>query len=61
MNENQNPDDDQKTPPLKWPKFALAAVILFLLLAIFWMSVAVNKLHRERQIDAPLPVATPTR
>ena len=61
MNENQNPDDDQKTPPLKWPKFALAAVILFFALAIFWVALAANKLRQQRDGNAPLPVAAPTR
>ena len=37
----------------KWPWFVLAAFILFVALAIAWMSVAV---HRERQqLHAPAP------
>lgn len=58
---NENPKDDQKSPPLLWPRFALAAVILFFVLAIFWMSLAVNKLRQQREVNAPLPVTAPTR
>jgi hypothetical protein len=52
---------DEKTPPLKWPKFVLAAVILFFALAIFWMAMAVHKLQQQRNVNAPLPSSMPTR
>jgi hypothetical protein len=50
---------DEKTPRLKWPRFALAAVILFFALAIFWMSAAVHQLRQQRNVNAPLPSAAP--
>ena len=56
-----NPDADEKSPRLKWPRYALAAVILFFALAVFWMLIAVNKLRHEREVDAPLPVSAPVR
>ena len=56
-----NPDANEKPPRLKWPRYVLAAVILFFALAIFWMSLAVNKLRKQREVNAPLPVSTPAR
>ena len=56
-----NPDADEKSPRLKWPKYAAAAVILFFALAVFWMLVAVNKLRHQREVNAPLPVSAPLR
>ena len=56
-----NPDPDEKSPRLKWPKYALAAVILFFALAIFWVFLAASKLRHERDVNAPLPTSTPLR
>lgn len=56
-----NPDADEKSPRLKWPKYAAAAVILFFALAVFWMLVAVNKIRQQREVNAPLPVSAPVR
>ncbi len=53
--------EDEKTPQYKWPWFALAAVILFLALAIFWVSLAAIKLRHQRDINSPLPTSAPTR
>ena len=39
----------------KWPWFVLAAVLLFVALAIFWMSFEVRKVEQERDVTAPLP------
>ena len=38
----------------KWPWFVLAAVIVFLVLAVVWVSVAVRQ-TRERNAWNPLP------
>jgi hypothetical protein len=39
----------------KWPWFVLAAFILFVLLAIVWMSFAVRNVERERDSNPPPP------
>ena len=52
---------DETTPRLKWPRFALAAVVLFIALAVFWMAMAVHKLRLERDVNAPLPSSAPAR
>jgi hypothetical protein len=39
----------------KWPWFVLAAIILFVLLAVLWMSFAVHREKQERDFNAPLP------
>jgi hypothetical protein len=50
MNEsNENPRG------YKWPKFALILVLLFVLLAILWMSFAVHREKQERDFSAPIP------
>jgi len=41
----------------KWPWFVLAAVLLFVALAIIWMSIAVHREKEERDFSAPLPSA----
>jgi hypothetical protein len=56
MNEpNENPRRYQ------WPWFAAAAVALGVALAILWMSFAVKKVERERDVNAPLPDSAPVR
>jgi bacteriorhodopsin len=50
MNEsNENPRR------YKWPWFVLAAVLLFVVLTIVWMSFAVKRERQEREFNAPLP------
>jgi hypothetical protein len=39
----------------KWPWFLLAAVVLAVALAIVWVSFAVKKVERERNVNAPVP------
>jgi hypothetical protein len=41
----------------KWPRFVLAGALLFVLLAILWMSLAVHREKQERDFSAPLPSA----
>ena len=45
----------------QWPWIVGAAVVLAIALAIVWMSVAVKKVERERDFNAPLPNSTPVR
>jgi len=39
----------------KWPWFVLAAVVLGIVLAVLWMSFAVNREKQERDFNAPIP------
>jgi hypothetical protein len=48
---------DAASPRYRWPWFVLAAVILGVVLAIAWMSVAV---HRIREQRIAYPPAAPT-
>jgi bacteriorhodopsin len=41
----------------KWPWFLLAAVVLFVALAVVWMSFAVHRERQERNFNAPAPGA----
>jgi putative heme-binding domain-containing protein len=43
-----------------WPWFALAGVIVAMLLAFVWMTVAVQKTRRARTAQDPLATASPT-
>jgi nitrate reductase NapE component len=48
-------DEENKNPRRhKWPRFALAAVLLFVVLAIAWVSFAVWKVERERNFSIPV-------
>jgi putative heme-binding domain-containing protein len=59
-----NPQMNDGTEPgpqtrYQWPKFALAAVIAAIVLAILWMTVAVLRL-RESRVPNTQPAANPT-
>lgn len=54
MNENEEPPRHYR-----WPKIALACVILFIVSCVIWMTVAVKKLEREHDYSAPLPASQP--
>jgi len=41
-------------PRYKWPRYVLAAVIIFLVASIIWMVVEVCKLEKERNFSAPI-------
>ena len=45
----------------KWPWFVLAAVILFIALAVMWMFIAVHKEERQRDFGTPLPASAPAK
>jgi hypothetical protein len=51
-----------KTPRQKyrWPWFALAAVLLFIALAVLWVGLAAKKVEQQRDF-APLPASAPAR
>ena len=39
----------------KRPWFVLAAVLLFVVLTVVWVSFAVKKVEQERNVSAPVP------
>ena len=45
----------------KWPWFVLAAVALFILLAVFWVALAAKKVEQQRDFGSPLPSTAPAR
>jgi hypothetical protein len=45
----------------RWPWFLAAAVLLGLVLAVLWMSVAIERARRMRHLDAPPGNVDPTR
>jgi hypothetical protein len=58
MNE---PDENFPKRNYKWPWFALAAVLLFVALAVMWMFLAVKREKQERNFNAPMPNSGPVR
>jgi len=51
-------------PPKKnyrWPWLVLAGVILGLILAVGWVSLAARKIAQEREGNTPLPNSAPAR
>jgi hypothetical protein len=46
-------DDENQNPRRhKWPWFVLAAVLLFMALAVVWVSFAVHREKQERDFNA---------
>jgi len=58
MNE---PGDNLPKQNYKWPWLVLAAVVLFVVLAVAWVGYAAHRENRERDFSAPLPSSTPAR
>lgn len=52
MNE---PNEIPPAPNYKWPWFVLAAVLLFIVLAVAFVSFKARQIERERDFNAPLP------
>ena len=48
-----NEPNEKQPRRYKWPWFVLAAVVVFVLLAILWMSFAVRTVEQERNFNAP--------
>ena len=48
-------EPDRKPRNYKWPWAVAAAVIVGIVLAVIWVSIAVKKVERERDYNAPLP------
>jgi hypothetical protein len=45
--------DDAPRQTYRWPWLAAAVVLLGIVLAVVWMTIAVKKLQRERDFSAP--------
>lgn len=48
-------DEDKNPRRYKWPWFVLAAVVVFVVLTIVWVSLAAKKVEQERGGNAPVP------
>ena len=57
MSELDNNSPQQKH---RWPWFAAAAVLLAIVLAIVWVTIAAKKVEQQRDF-APLPDSAPAR
>jgi hypothetical protein len=44
-----NPDQPGQRPRYRWPWFVLGGVVLFIVLAVLWMTVLVRRVHEERE------------
>jgi bacteriorhodopsin len=49
------PDEIPPKPNYKWPWFVLAAVLLFVVLAVVFVGFKARQIERERNFNAPLP------
>ena len=56
-------EPDKNLPERKycWPWFFWASVFLFIALAVLWVGLAVKKIERQRDVNAPLPNTAPVR
>ncbi len=51
-------EPNEKPRHYKWPWFVLAAVLLGIILAVLWMSIAVKREKQERDFNAPIPAGS---
>jgi F0F1-type ATP synthase assembly protein I len=54
-------EPNEKPRRYKWPWFVLAAVVLGLALAVFWVALAAKKVAAQRDFGSPLPASAPAR
>ena len=52
-------DNNSPKRSYKWPWFAAAAIVLFIVLAVLCVANAAKKVEQQRDF-APLPSSTPT-
>lgn len=55
------PNGDAPPQKYRWPWFVAAMVLLGIVLAVVFMTVAVKKLQRERDFSAPPTTSAPER
>ncbi|HEY2329369.1 MAG TPA: hypothetical protein VGI63_06105 [Verrucomicrobiae bacterium] len=58
--ENQRTMDEPKQK-YKWPWFAAAAVVLFIVIAVLAVALQAKKVAQQRDFNAPLPSSAPAR
>ena len=51
---SESPTATESKPRYKWPWYVLAALLLGLVLAVLWMSVAVRRTREQREGN-PMP------
>lgn len=51
----ETPDENPPKRNYKWPWFVLAAVVVFIALAVLWVSLAAKRVEQERDVIAPAP------
>jgi len=44
----------EKKPDYKWPRYVLAAVVIFLVAAVVWVVIEAHKVAQERNFSAPM-------
>ena len=54
-------ESNENSRRYKWPWFALAAVVLFIVIAVLAVAQAAKKVEQQRDFNAPLPSSAPVR
>ncbi len=54
-------EPNEKPRRYRWPWVVAAFVLVGIVLAVVWVSFAVKKVERERDLNAPLPNSAPAR
>lgn len=52
---------DEPKQKYKWPWFAAAAVVLFIVIAVLAVALQAKKVAQQRDFNAPLPSSAPAR
>jgi hypothetical protein len=48
------PDEIPPQPNYRWPKFVLAAVVLFIVLAVVFVAFKARQIEQQRDFNAPM-------
>ncbi len=52
------PDEIPPQQNYKWPWFAAAAVVLFIVLAVVFVAFKAKQIEQQRDFNAPLPTSS---
>lgn len=61
MTRMTEPEDNQPPRKYLWPWIVWPMALLFIVLAVFWVWLAVKKIESQREGNAPLPVTEPVK